>query len=85
MPLSFNAVEFFVVTINEKPWTCAKEALRALEYNRKTLKTVTMIKAHVSSENYAHIWQLIKVSAASTSINWPKDSQNTIFTSMKRA
>ena len=50
MPLTFNAAEFFVVTINEKPWTCAMEALRALEYNKKTLKTVTMIKAHVSSE-----------------------------------
>ena len=35
MPFSFNAVELCVVTINEKPWTRAKEACRALEYNTK--------------------------------------------------
>ena len=27
---SFNAIELYVVTINEKPWTCAKEIRRAL-------------------------------------------------------
>ena len=35
MPFSFNAVELCVVAINEKPWTRAKEACRALEYNTK--------------------------------------------------
>ena len=32
MPLTFNAVELCVVAIKEKPWTCAKEVFRALEY-----------------------------------------------------
>ena len=31
MALTFNAVELCVVTINEKPWTRAKEVYRALE------------------------------------------------------
>ena len=32
MPLTFNAVELFVVIIIEKPWARAKEVFRALEY-----------------------------------------------------
>ena len=40
--MPFNAVELCVVTINEKPWTSAKEVCRALEYGKAT-KT-----AHVS-------------------------------------
>ena len=35
MPFVFNTVELYVVIINEKPWTCAKEVCRALEYNKK--------------------------------------------------
>ena len=31
MPFSFNAVELYVVTINEKPWTRAREVRWALE------------------------------------------------------
>ena len=51
IPFSFNAIELCVVTINEKPWTRAKEVCRALEYNGKT---ANVIKARVSPENYAH-------------------------------
>ena len=75
IPLTFNSVELCVVTINEKAWKRAKEVFRTLECNKKTSKTVIIIKAHDSPENYAHMWQLIKVSAASTSINWLNDSQ----------
>ena len=50
MPFSFNAVELFVVIINEKPWTRAKEVCKALEYNKKT---ANIIKGHFSRENYA--------------------------------
>ena len=75
IPLTFNSVELCVVTINEKTWTHAKEAFRTLEYNKKTSKTVIIIKAHDSPENYCHMWQLIIVSAASTSMNWLNDSQ----------
>ena len=70
IPFSFNAIELCVVTINEKPWTRAKEVCRALEYNGKT---ANVIKAHVSPENYAHKWQLTEL--VSSSMNWPIDSQ----------
>ena len=49
MPFSFNAVELCVVTINEKPWTRAKEVFRALEYNKKI---ADIVKAFCSQENY---------------------------------
>ena len=74
MPFSFNAVELCVVTINKKPWKRAREVCRAIEYGKAT-KATHVIKAHVSPENDAHKWQLIKVSAASNSNNWAKDSR----------
>ena len=50
MPFSFNAVELWVVTINEQPWTRAREACRALEYNKKT---ADVVKQLCSRENYS--------------------------------
>ena len=68
IPLTFNAVELCVVTINEKSWTCAKEHMcRALEYNKKT---ANIVKTFCSKENYAHKWQLSSV--ACIPINWPR-------------
>ena len=75
MPFSFNAVELCVVTINEKPWTRAREVRRSLEYDAKTSKTANIIKVHVIPENYAQKYQMSSVHAACTPINWPKDSQ----------
>ena len=43
MPLTFNAVELCVVTINENPWTRAREVCRALEYGKAT-KTADNVK-----------------------------------------
>ena len=74
MSFVFNAVELCVVTINEIPWTRAREVCRAPGYG-KAPKTAHVIKAHASPENYAHKWQLSSVSAVGTPINWPKDSQ----------
>ena len=71
MPLTFNAVELCVVTINEKLWTCAKEVCRALEYGKAPM-TADILKHLCSKENYAQKYQLISVSAADKSINWPK-------------
>ena len=51
MPFTFNAVELCVVTINEKPWTCARELCRALEYDAKTSKTANIIKTYCIPEN----------------------------------
>ena len=38
MQFTFNAVELkkCVATINEKPWACATEVCRALEYGKAT-------------------------------------------------
>ena len=74
MPFSFNAVELCLVTINEKPWTRAREVRRALE-NGKATKAAHVMKTHVSPKNYAQKYQMSSVLAAATPINWPKDSQ----------
>ena len=37
MLFAFNAVELPFVTINEKPWTRAREVCKTLEYNKKQL------------------------------------------------
>ena len=49
MPLTFNTVKLCIVTINEKPWTRAREVCRALKYNKKT---ANIVKNHCSKENY---------------------------------
>ena len=55
MPFAFNAVEFYVVTVNGKHWTRAKEVCKALEYNKNIAH---VIRAHCSRENYAHKYDL---------------------------
>ena len=72
MAFSFNAVELYVVTINEKPWTRAREVCRALKYNKKT---ADIVKAFCSKENYAQKYQMISVIAAAKPVVWPKDLQ----------
>ena len=72
MPFPFNAVKLCVVTINEKPWTHAKEACRALEYNKMT---VDIVKVFCSRENYAQKYQMSSVTAAGKPVDWLKDSQ----------
>ena len=62
MPLTFNAVDLCVVTINEKPWTCAKEVCRALEYKKG--RTRDVLKKHVSIENKQHKHELEGCTAA---------------------
>ena len=52
MPFTFNAVQLCVVTINEKPWTRAREVCRALEYQKGRERDV--LKKHVSIESKQH-------------------------------
>ena len=40
MPFAFNAEELCVATINEKPWTRAREVCKALRYEKKTANIV---------------------------------------------
>ena len=72
MPFVFNAVELCVVTINEKSWTRAKEACRALEHNRKATH---IVKIFCSRENYGQRWQLNKFPPTENLMNCPKDSR----------
>ena len=74
MPFTFNAMELWVVTINEKPWTRDREVCKALEYG-KTTKAADVVRHLCSRENYAQKYQLSSVNAACTPINWPKDSR----------
>ena len=62
MPLTCNAADLCVVTINEKPWTRAKEVCRALEYKKG--RTRDVLKKHVSIENKQHKHELEGCTAA---------------------
>ena len=72
IPFAFNALELYVVTVNGKHWIRAKEVCRALEYNKKTAH---VIRVHCSRKNYAQKYDLSKVSAVGTLLNWPSDSR----------
>ena len=65
-------MDLCVVTINEKPWIRAREVCKALEYIKKT---VDLIKAFCSRENYDQKHQLIKFPSVVTFLNWPKASR----------
>ena len=74
MPFAFNAVELYVVTVNGKPWTRAKEVCRALEYGENA-KPKDILKKHVSIENKQHQHQMKGWVTATQPLNWPKNSQ----------
>ena len=73
MPFIFNAVEFCVVTINEKPWVRAREVCRALEYQKGRVRDV--LKKHVNIENKQHKHELEERAGAAFPLDWPKNSQ----------
>ena len=52
IPFAFNAVELYVVTVNGKHWTRAKEVCKALEY--QTGRARDVLKKHVRIENKQH-------------------------------
>ena len=72
MSFSFNAVELCVVTINEKPWTRAREVCKALEYNKKT---ADVIRHLCSRETYTQNYQMMGLVSETRSVNWPTDSR----------
>ena len=72
MPFAFNAVELYVVTINEKPWINAREVCKAWKYEKAVRRVV---RHHFASENIQHKHQLVVVQAMDTTVNWPRDSQ----------
>ena len=74
MPFTFNAVDFCVVTIDEKPWTLTREVCRALEYSTAT-KAADVVRHLCSKTNYAHKWQLTRLVSKTKPVQWPIDSQ----------
>ena len=74
MPFTFDAVDWCVVTINEKPWTRSREVRRAPEYSKAT-KTADIVRHLCSKKNYAHKWQLTGLVSGTKPVDWPLDSQ----------
>ena len=74
MPFAFKNVELYVVTVNGKPWTRAKEVCKTLGYSENT-KPKDVLKKHVSIENKQHKNQLKGWVTATQPVNWPIDSQ----------
>ena len=74
MPFTFNAVELYVVTINEKPWTRTGELCRALEYGKAT-KSTDIVKHLCSKKNYTHKWQLTEFVSKTKFMGWPRGSR----------
>ena len=72
MPFAFNAVEVYVVTINEKLWTRAREVCKALRYEKAARRVA---RHHCTRENIQHKHQLAVVPTVSPTVNWPRDSQ----------
>ena len=72
MPFAFNAVELYVVTVNGKHWTRAKEVCKTLEYQRRTKD---ILRRHVSIENKRHRFELQGGSVTEPPLEWPKNSQ----------
>ena len=69
-PFLNAAVELCVVTINERPWTHAREVCKALEYGKAT-KAADVVRHLCSKTDYAHKWQLTGLVPADR----PKNSQ----------
>ena len=69
---TFNDIKLFTITINDKPWTRAKEVCRSLSYARNT---PNVISDHVSPENRAYKYQLVNLTATGKSVKWPIDSR----------
>ena len=72
VPFTFNSIKLFTITINDKPWTRAKEICQSLNYARNT---PNVISDHVSPENRAYKYQLVNLPAAGKSVKWPTDSR----------
>ena len=72
MPFAFNAVKLYVVTINKKPWTRAREVCMAPQCGKAT-KAADIEKHLCSRENYAHKHQWNEFVFETYFMDWPKD------------
>ena len=72
MTFTFNAVELCIVTMNESPWTSAREVCKELRYNKKAKN---IVKNYCSKENYSQKYQMSGVPTVVTPVDWPEDSQ----------
>ena len=53
IPFAFTKIVLLNVKVDNKPWTCAKEVCKALEYGKAT-KTADIVKHLCSLKNYGH-------------------------------
>ena len=67
-------MDLCVVTIDEKPWTRAREVCRALIYDKVT-KANDVVRNLCSKANYAHKWQLTGLVSETKPMDWLIDSQ----------
>ena len=72
VPFTFNSIKLFTITINDKPWTRAKEICQSLNYARNT---PNIISDHISPENRAYKYQLVNLPSGGKSVKWPTDSR----------
>ena len=75
VPFTFNNTNLFIVTINGKSWTRAKEVCNGLEYDKNASKTANIVRGHCSPENTVHKYQLSGLHDLCTPVKWPSDSQ----------
>ena len=66
MLFAFDTVEFYVVTINKKLWTRAREVCKALRYEKVARRVV---RHHCAREHIQHKYQLVAVATVDTAIN----------------
>ena len=72
MPFAFNAVKLYVLTINKKPWTRAREVCMTPQCGKAT-KAADIEKHLCSRENYAHKYQWNEFVFETYFMDWPKD------------
>ena len=66
MLFAFDTVEFYVVTINKKLWTRAREVCKTLRYEKAARRVV---RHHCAREHIQHKHQLVAVATVDTAIN----------------
>ena len=65
-PFAFNAVELYIVTINENTWTRDREVCKALKYEKRARR---FVRHHFTRENIQHKHQLTVVPTVGTTVN----------------
>ena len=82
-PSTFNAAALTSVTINEKPWTRAKEVCRTMKYGKAT-KTADIVKHLCSREKQTHKCELAEIVPETNLVDWPRESRKDDYYIMRK-